>query len=120
MQPGATTAFLAVTGIVVDIGWFRLHRGARTWSFAMAPYSIRSIRADRFHRGQGRGDLVHQSVVIDNPGANYSSAPTVTINDPTGTGATATAALDNGVISAITVKKPGSGYVTPGRHEEVR
>jgi len=33
---------------------------------------------------------------------------------PNGTGATATAALDNGVISAITVKKPGSGYVLPG------
>ena len=29
-------------------------------------------------------------------------------------GAAATAALDNGVISAITLKKPGSGYITPG------
>ena len=56
------------------------------------------------------------SVVVDASGANYASAPTVTINDLTGAGlgATATAALDDGVISAITLKKPGSGYVTAG------
>ena len=53
---------------------------------------------------------------MDTPGSGYSKPPTVTITDPTGsgTGATATARLDNGVISAIFVKKPGSGYVTPG------
>ncbi len=38
----------------------------------------------------------------------------MTIADPTGTGATATAAIDNGVVSAITVTKPGSGYTTAG------
>ena len=38
----------------------------------------------------------------------------MTITDPTGTGATAAAAIDNGVISRDHVKKPGSGYVTPG------
>lgn len=57
------------------------------------------------------------SVNIDNPGSGYTKAPDVTIADSnggTGSGATATAAIDNGVISAITVKKPGSGYVTPG------
>ena len=54
------------------------------------------------------------SIVVDNPGANYTSVPSVTINDPTGVGAVAVAALDNGVISAITLKKPGSGYVTAG------
>ncbi len=68
----------------------------------------------RFVEAKGAATLLSiSSIVIDNPGANYSSAPTVTINDPTGAGAAATAALDNGVISAITVTKPGSGYITP-------
>ena len=53
------------------------------------------------------------SINVDTAGSNYSRA-TVTITDPTGTGATATASLQNGVISAIFVKKPGSGYVKGG------
>ncbi len=67
-----------------------------------------------FVEATGVATLFIQSVVIDTPGANYTSAPTVTINDPTGAGAAAIAALDNGVISAITLTKPGSGYITPG------
>jgi len=54
------------------------------------------------------------SIAVNTPGADYKSVPTVTITDPTGSGATATAVLDNGVISAIDVTKPGSGYVTAG------
>ncbi len=52
------------------------------------------------------------SVVVNTSGSNYSKVPDVTISDPNGSGATATAVLDNGVISAIEVTKPGSGYVT--------
>ncbi|HEX5642599.1 MAG TPA: hypothetical protein VFZ86_09720, partial [Thermoleophilia bacterium] len=49
-------------------------------------------------------------------GAGYTSAPTVTITDSvgTGSGATATAAVNNGLISAIDVTAAGSGYVTGG------
>src|SRR5574341_1426697 len=56
------------------------------------------------------------SIVLDAFGADYNQAPTVTISDSngTGSGAAATAALDNGLISAITLKKPGSGYLIPG------
>ena len=39
---------------------------------------------------------------------------TITDAAGTGTGATATALLDNGIISAIAVKQPGSGYITTG------
>ncbi len=46
--------------------------------------------------------------------------PDVTISDPTGTGATATAVLDNGIISAIMIKKPGSGYIIPGHAQICR
>ncbi|MEO8357491.1 MAG: hypothetical protein ABI621_16420, partial [Chloroflexota bacterium] len=60
-----------------------------------------------------------QSIELDAFGANYNQVPTVTISDPTGTGATATAVLDNGIISAITLKKPGSGYIVPGMRKFV-
>jgi FtsP/CotA-like multicopper oxidase with cupredoxin domain len=57
-----------------------------------------------------------QEIAVDSFGANYNQVPGVTISDLTGSGigATATAVLDNGIISAITVNKPGSGYITPG------
>ncbi len=58
--------------------------------------------------------LFISSIVMDAFGAGYNNPPAVDITDPTGTGALATAVLDNGIISAITVKKPGSGYLIPG------
>ncbi len=60
-----------------------------------------------------------QSIVVNSFGANYNQAPGVTISDPTGTGATATAVLDNGIISDILLKKPGSGYLIPGMRKFV-
>jgi FtsP/CotA-like multicopper oxidase with cupredoxin domain/fibronectin type 3 domain-containing protein len=68
---------------------------------------------------QASTTLSIQSIGLDAFGAGYNQAPTVTISDPTGTGATATAVLDNGIISAITLKKPGSGYLTPGMRKFV-
>jgi len=58
--------------------------------------------------------LFIDNIVLDTFGLGYTKPPDVTITDPTGLGATATATLDNGIIASITVKKPGSGYVTPG------
>ena len=57
-----------------------------------------------------------QAVALDTFGAGYTSAPTVTITDSVGngSGATATASVDNGLVSAIAVTAPGTGYVTPG------
>jgi hypothetical protein len=47
-------------------------------------------------------------------GANYATAPTVTITphplDTTGTGATATAAVSSGSVTALTLTAGGSGY----------
>ena len=56
------------------------------------------------------------SIVLDTFGADYNNVPDVIISDSagSGSGATATATLDNGIISAITVSRPGSGYLTPG------
>ncbi len=57
-----------------------------------------------------------QAIVVNVFGAGYNTAPVVTITDLAGlgNGALATAVLDNGIISAVTLKKPGSGYLTAG------
>lgn len=49
--------------------------------------------------------------VID--GGNGYTSPTVTIVDPAGSGATATANVVGGVITSITVDNAGSGYIAP-------
>ena len=52
-----------------------------------------------------------------NGGSGYTVAPTVTITpapgDLTGKGATATAVISNGVVTAISVVNGGSGYTAP-------
>lgn len=53
------------------------------------------------------------SIVITAAGSGYSSTPTVTINDATGTGATAKATVSGGQITAITITANGSGYTSP-------
>ena len=58
-----------------------------------------------------------QSVVPINFGAGYTGVPTVAINDSlggTGTGATATAVIHVGAITAINPVTTGSGYITAG------
>ena len=51
-------------------------------------------------------------VAVTSGGTGYTN-PAVTINDPTGTGATATATVSGGAISAIYVTNPGTGYTAP-------
>jgi hypothetical protein len=46
-------------------------------------------------------------------GTGYTSVPTVTITDSTGTGATAVATLTSGVVTAIAITAGGSGYTAP-------
>lgn len=55
-------------------------------------------------------------ISLDTFGAGYTTIPDVVITDPLGTGggATATAVLDVGAVTAINVTSPGSGYVTAG------
>ena len=53
------------------------------------------------------------AITVDSGGDSYTEAPTVTISAPDidgGTQATATATVDNGVVTAITVTNQGSGY----------
>ena len=51
------------------------------------------------------------SITITNGGTGYTAAPTVTVAPPTsGTTATATAAIANGVVISVTITNPGNGY----------
>ena len=78
-----------------------------------------AVRPRPAERGRFAGDGVGEagastSIVLDTFGTGYTKPPTVDITDPTGTGATATAAIDTGGVVSIAVTKPGSGYVLPG------
>jgi hypothetical protein len=58
------------------------------------------------------GDGEIYKVEVTAGGSGYTSAPTVTIADPsTGTTATATATISSGAVTAITITNVGSGYV---------
>lgn len=58
----------------------------------------------------GPGTLAPQ-VTLLNSGKNYTSAPTVTAYGGTGTGATFSATVNNGVVTDIVTTAPGSGYL---------
>jgi FtsP/CotA-like multicopper oxidase with cupredoxin domain len=100
----------AITGIVVD-------QGGSGYLNAPGVIVRDGTIFDPILNGGGgavaSSTLVVSSIVMDTFGSGYGKAD-VFITDPTGTGATATASLDNGIISAITVTKPGSGYLTAG------
>lgn len=52
------------------------------------------------------------SVSVTNGGTGYTSAPTVAITGTGGSGATATATVVNGVVTAVTITAAGEGYET--------
>jgi len=51
------------------------------------------------------------NITITNPGAGYTTAPTVQISGGSGTGAAAQATVFGGQVTGITVTNPGSGYL---------
>ncbi len=52
------------------------------------------------------------SVTVTSGGAGYTSEPTVAFSGGGGTGATASATVTGGAVTAITVTNPGSGYTS--------
>ena len=62
---------------------------------------------------QATSQAIIGTPTITNSGTGYTSAPAVTIIDSTGIGATATATITNGVVSAITITSGGTGYIAP-------
>ena len=53
------------------------------------------------------------AITVTNAGAGYTGTPVVTIQDSTGTQATATATLSSGSVSAINLTNSGTNYSTP-------
>lgn len=78
-----------------------------------------SFTSDGWETGARTGfslgtELNNLTFTISDGGSGYGSAPTVTITDNNGlgTGATATATETAGVVTAITLTDPGSGYTS--------
>lgn len=55
------------------------------------------------------------TTTIRSGGAGYSSVPTVTVYGGHGTGATATATVNNGAVVEVVITNPGSGYTPNDR-----
>lgn len=51
------------------------------------------------------------NITVTDGGSGYTSAPAVGITGGSGTGAAATATVENGMVVSITITNPGSGYV---------
>ena len=71
------------------------------------PYDGQALYFDRKY-------FVVKDIVVTNGGSGYTSAPTVTITAPTGPGiavpAQATATVENGKVTVVTVRSAGSQY----------
>jgi len=79
-------------------------------------YRFRILNAadDRFFNLQiYEATNILSGITVTSGGSNYVD-PKVTITDPTGKGATATATVVNGVITGIELLTVGSGYTAPG------
>jgi hypothetical protein len=58
-----------------------------------------------------RGDVIHGfTFLISDGGSGYATAPTVSINNGGGTGATAIAGLTGGVVTSVTITNFGTDY----------
>lgn len=108
---------------------YRLYEpGDQRRDWAIASYIYRDNTTNRFDilrvnltGGGGTGASAYAltsstgaitSIVIDNGGSGYTSAPTVSFSATAGTGATATADISGGKVSAIRVVTAGSAYPT--------
>jgi len=71
------------------------------------PYTGQAVYFDRLY-------YVVSDIEVTNGGSGYTSPPTVTIDDPTGPGiaipAQATATVEGGVVTSVTVRTAGSQY----------
>jgi uncharacterized protein len=52
------------------------------------------------------------AITVTTPGSGYTSAPTVSLTNGGGTGATAVATVSSGVVTKVTVTNPGTGYTS--------
>ncbi|KAB7727260.1 RagB/SusD family nutrient uptake outer membrane protein [Rudanella paleaurantiibacter] len=117
-------------------GTYRVHNrlfrlfapGDQRRDWAIAPFIYRDNTTNRFDilrvnltGGGGTGATALaltsptgaiSSIVIENPGQGYTSAPTVSFSAIAGTGAAATAVVEGGRVTAVNVTAAGSAYPT--------
>ena len=108
---------------------YRLYEpGDQRRDWAIAPYVYRDATANRsdilrvdFTGGGGTGASAIAltsptggitSFVIENPGSGYTTAPIISLSATAGTGATASAVVEGGRVTAITVLTAGEAYPT--------
>ena len=84
---------------------------AATQPAPIVPEGVYSRIQDNFLNLSGVGQPLG-GVILQAGGRNYTSAPTVTFLGGGGTGATATATVSGGTITAISLTNPGSGYTS--------
>ena len=114
---GTTAAAAAQTALVTE-----LERNAMTVSGGTV--STNTIEyACTWAAGDGTGAITEagifdtvgskvDDIAVSAGGTGYTSAPTVTFTSGGGTGATATATVSGGVVTAVTVTAGGTGYTS--------
>ncbi len=73
--------------------------------------AINEVRRRAFGKTLTNAEMI-KSIAVTAGGANYTVAPTVTINGGGGTGAKATATVASGKVTAVYVTDMGTGYTT--------
>lgn len=93
----ASGSLYSVSDLTFDINSARGQVAAEAQCIRVTPPIIGGII--------GVSGLVH--------GSGYTVVPTVALQDPTGTGAFATATISGGKVTAININAPGTGYTAP-------
>ena len=118
------TQIVSCFSVFCSVGFKTTRGGYLSISNSVSDFGLVGIEADGFYpqayttaRPQQDYYSTVASVTINTPGANYTSAPTVTIEPPSkpgGVTATATASIDttSGRLAAVTVQDAGSGYTS--------
>ena len=104
----------AASTITLGVAPFPTLEGARTYSFGATVIDpSASAGGSGATATAALTDGAITGITVDAGGSGYTAAPTITIADPTGSGATATATI-SGSVDAVTVDDGGTGYMTPG------
>ncbi|SDJ99840.1 Starch-binding associating with outer membrane [Pedobacter sp. ok626] len=74
--------------------------------------TVRRRGYGKFLNGYGAVSESVKTITLDNGGSGYTSVPTVVIAGGEGSGATATATISGGKVSAITITNSGSKFKT--------